>query len=59
MDEEVAPANQRIDDMFFKGLTDWVTVAMQPNSAKTAKTPVKTNEPKAAAREKTAKSKKP
>jgi hypothetical protein len=51
MDEELAPANQRIDDMSFKDLTARVAAAMKPKPAETAKTPAKANEPKAAGKE--------
>ncbi len=44
--------------MFFKDLTAWAAAAMKPNSAKTAKIPAKANEPKAAAKDTTAKSNK-
>jgi hypothetical protein len=51
MDEELAPANQRIDDMSFKDLTARMVAAMKPRPAETAKTPAKANEPKAADKE--------
>lgn len=55
MDEELAPANQRIDDMSFKDLTARAAAAMKPKPAETAKTPAKKNEPKAAGTEAPAK----
>jgi hypothetical protein len=58
LDRELSPDNQRIDEMFFKDLTAWAAAAMKPNSAKTAKIPAKANEPKAAAKGTTVKSKK-
>jgi hypothetical protein len=54
MDEEVAPANQRIDDMSFKGLIARAAAAIKPKSAKNT---AKENESKAAGREAPAKSK--
>ena len=57
MDEELAPANQRIDDMSFKDLTARAAAAMKLKPAETAKTPAKANEPKAAGKEAPAKSK--
>ena len=57
MDEELASPNQRIDDMSFKDLTTRAEAAMKPKPAETAKTPAKTNEPKAAGKEAPAKSK--
>lgn len=47
-DEELAPANQRIDDMSFKDLTARVAAMLKPKPAKTATTPANENEPKAA-----------
>ena len=40
-DEELASANQRIDDMSFKDLTARAAAAMKPKPAETAKTPAK------------------
>ncbi|MGX9353444.1 hypothetical protein ACS3QZ_19805 (plasmid) [Shimia sp. W99] len=57
MDEELAPANQRIDDMSFKDLTARAAAAMKPKPAETAKTPAKENESKAAGKDALAKSK--
>ncbi len=57
MDEELAPANQRIDDMSFKDLTARAAAAMKPKPAETAKTPAKENESKAAGEDALAKSK--
>ena len=57
MDEELAPANQRIDDMSFKDLTTRAAAAMKPKPAETAKTPAKENEPTAAGKDGPAKSK--
>ncbi|MEX5729799.1 hypothetical protein Ga0609869_003152 [Rhodovulum iodosum] len=57
MDEEMASANQRIDDMSFKDLTARAAAAMKPKPAETAKTPAKENESKAAGKEAPAKSK--
>lgn len=57
MDEELAPANQRIDDMSFKDLTARAATAMKPKPPETAATPAKENEPKAADPEAPAKSK--
>ena len=57
MDEELAPANQRIDDMSFKDLTARAEAAMKPKPAKTATTPAKENESKAAGPEASEKSK--
>ncbi len=56
MDEELAPANQRIDDMSFKDLTAEAMAAMKPKPAETAKTPAKET-PMAAGKEAPAKSK--
>ena len=44
--------------MFFKDLTSWDAAAIKPNRAKTARIPVKANEPKTAAKDTTPKSKK-
>ncbi len=52
MDEELAPANQRIDDMSFKDLTAKVAAAMKPKPA-----PPPAKEPDAAGKEAPAKSK--
>jgi hypothetical protein len=57
MDEELASANQRIDDMSFKGLTARAAAAMKLRPAGTAKTPAKQNESNAAGKEAPAKSK--
>jgi hypothetical protein len=57
MDEELAPANQRIDDMSFKDLTAKAAAVLKPKPAKTSATPVKENKPKAADTEVPAKSK--
>lgn len=57
MDEEVASANQRIDDMFFKNLTARAAAAMQLGPAETAKTSAKQNESYAAGKEAPTKSK--
>ncbi|SDD89582.1 hypothetical protein SAMN04488239_111144 [Ruegeria marina] len=57
MDEELASANQRIDDMSFKDLTARAAAAMKPKPVETAKTPAKETEPKAAGKEAPAKSK--
>jgi hypothetical protein len=57
MDEELALANQRIDDMSFKDLTAWAAAAMKPKPAKAAKTPAKESESKAAGKEAPVKSK--
>jgi hypothetical protein len=54
MDEEVASANQRIDDMSFKDLTARAAAAIKPKPAKAS---AKENEPKAAGKEAPAKSK--
>jgi hypothetical protein len=57
MDEELALANQRIDDMSFKDLAARAVAAIKPKPAETAKAPAKANEPKAAVKEAPAKSK--
>jgi hypothetical protein len=57
VDEDLAPANQRIDDMSFKDLTARAAAAMKPKPAETAKAPAKANEPKAVVKEAPAKSK--
>lgn len=57
MDEELAPANQRIDDMSFKDLTARAAAAMKPKPAETAKTPAKEAGSKAASKEAPEKSK--
>ncbi len=46
-DEELAPANQRIDDMSFKVLAARVAAALKRKPAKTATNPDKENRPKA------------
>jgi len=56
MDEELAPANQRIDDMSFKDLTARVAAAMKPKPTETAKTPAEENASKDAGKESPAKS---
>jgi hypothetical protein len=48
MDEELALANQRIDDMSFKDLTARAAAAMKPKPVETAKTSAKEHESKAA-----------
>lgn len=57
MDEELARANQRIDDMSFKDLTARVAAAMKLRPTETAKTPAKQNKSDAAGKEAPAKSK--
>lgn len=57
MDEELASENQRSDEMSFKDLTARAAAALQPKPAKTATTPAKETEPKAAGKEAPAKSK--
>ncbi|RYG89424.1 hypothetical protein EU803_16960 [Loktanella sp. IMCC34160] len=57
MDKELALANQRIDDMSFKDLTNRAAAAMTPKPAATTKTPAKETEPKAADKEAPATSK--
>lgn len=57
MDEELVPANQRINGMSFKDLTAKAVAAIRPKPAETAKTPAKANEPKAASKEGPPKSK--
>lgn len=57
MDEELALANQRIDEMSFKDLTAKAAAAMKPKPAETAKPPANENEPKAVDTEAPAKSK--
>jgi hypothetical protein len=47
MDEELALANQRIDEMSFKDLTARAAAAMKPKPAETVKPPANENEPKA------------
>ncbi|MEV8468872.1 hypothetical protein AB0T83_19140 [Fluviibacterium sp. DFM31] len=59
MDEELAPPNQRIDDMSFKDLTARAAAAMEPKPAEPAKTPAKELKPKTAGEEPQDKSKKP
>lgn len=48
MDEDLIPANQRIDHMSFKDLTAQAAAAMKSESAETAAASTKANEPKAA-----------
>jgi len=57
MDEELASANQRIDNMSFKDLTARAAAAMKLKPAETSKAPAKSNAPKAAGKEAPAKSK--
>jgi hypothetical protein len=57
MDEELAPDNQRIDDMSFKDLTARAAAAMKPKPATTATTPTKENESNAGGKEAPEKSK--
>ena len=57
MDEELAWANQRIDDMSFKNLTARIAAALKRKPTKTAKIPDKKNKPKAGDNEAPAKSK--
>ncbi len=57
MDEELASANQRINDMSFKDLTARAAAALRPKPAKTTTTPANETEPKAAGKEAAAKSK--
>ena len=57
MDEELALANQRNDDMSFKDLTSRLAAAMKPKPKDNAKTPTKQNEPNAAGKEAPPKSK--
>ncbi|WP_154449526.1 hypothetical protein [Halovulum marinum] len=56
MDEELVPANQRIDDMSFKDLTARAAAAMKPKPAETAKTPAEDNASEVAGKETPAKS---
>ena len=56
MDEELASANQRIDDMSFKDLTARAAAAMKPKPSETAKTPAEENASEAAGKEAPAKS---
>ena len=51
MGEELALANQRIDDMSFKDLTARAAAAMKPKPAETATTSAKESESRAAGRE--------
>ena len=57
MDEELASANQRIDDMSFKDLTARAAAAMKLKPAETEKSPAKKTEPVATGKETPAKSK--
>ena len=57
MDEELVPANQRIDNMSFKDLTARAVAAVKLKPDETAKAPAKANEPKAVVKEAPAKSK--
>lgn len=54
----MAPANQRIDDMSFKDLIARAAAAMKPKPAETSKNPANEKEPKADGKEATPKSKK-
>lgn len=47
MDEELAQAGQRLNDMSYKDLTARAAAAMKPNPTETAKTPAKETETKA------------
>ena len=57
MDEYLASANQRIDDMSFKDLTARAAAAMKLRLAGTAKPPAAQNDSNAASEEAPAKSK--
>ena len=57
MDEDLAPTNQRIEDMSFRDLIARAAAALKAKPAETAKTPATENEPKAAGNEAPAKSK--
>lgn len=57
MDEELAPDNQRIDDMSFRDLIARVAAALKLKPTETAKPPAMENESKAAGTEAPAKSK--
>lgn len=59
MDEELAPANQRINDMSFKDLTARAAAAMKPKPVETAAPPAKDTESKPAGTEAPAKPKTP
>jgi hypothetical protein len=48
MDEELAPDNQRIDDMSFRDLTARAAAALQRKPVETATTPADAKEPNAA-----------
>ncbi|WP_299627732.1 hypothetical protein [uncultured Tateyamaria sp.] len=55
MDEDLAPANQRIDDMSFKDLTARAAAALKLKPAETVKTPAEENETKPVGKEAPAK----
>lgn len=57
MDEELAPTNQRIDDMSFKDLTASAAAALKLKPAETVKTPYEENETKPAGKDAPEKSK--
>ena len=57
MDEALALANQRIDDMSFKDLTARAAAAMKPKPEETVNTPARGNESKPAGKDIPAKSK--
>lgn len=59
MDEELAPANQRIDDMSFKDLTARAAAALKPKSAETENNPEKKTESKGTSKDIPTKSKAP
>ena len=56
MDEELVAANQRIDDMSFKDLTDRAAAAIKRKPEETAKTPEKETASKPVGKEIPAKS---
>lgn len=57
MDEELAPANQGIDNMSFKDLAARAAAMLKLKPAKTSATPAKQNESNAAGKDAAAKSK--
>ena len=57
MDAELAPDNQRIDDMSFKDLTTRAAAMFKPKPADTAQHPAKAKMPKADSPEATPKPK--
>ncbi len=57
MDEDLASANQRIDDMSFKDLTTRAAAAFKSKPAETEKTPAKKTESKETSKEAPEKSK--